>query len=405
MHEAKSVDEAVKRLLAQAAPVKEAEQVSWQVLNGRVLASDIRAPRDVPAFNASKMDGIAIAVDDWQQHQCDAVQMPISQRITAGMTPAPLQTGSAVRIFTGAPLPVGADTVIPQELCDFDGDTVQVKASSIDARRFVRMRGSDVAADDVVLGEGTRLNARHVAQITSLGFGRCPVYKTPRIGILSTGDEVLEPGQEYAGGAVYDANRPLLMSLFNEMGQSAVDLGCVGDSPGALRDVLAAGPPLDMIVLSGGMSVGEEDHVKRTVQSLGHLDFWRVNVKPGRPFAFGAVSRNDVQTPFFGLPGNPAAVLVTFLLFVRPFLIKASGRNDCQIPWQQACLRHDLSANQRETYLRVQWEAGEVFIHPNQDSGAVSSLAHSSGLLRVPAQQTINAGDTLSYVDYRSLLW
>ncbi|GAB4188616.1 MAG: molybdopterin molybdotransferase MoeA [Wenzhouxiangellaceae bacterium] len=400
-----TVEETLARLMAATPPAPASELLELDDALGRVLALPLSAPRDVPAFDASQMDGIALNSAQVLNEAGPAIDWPISQRITAGDTPQALQPATAARIFTGAPLPAGADVVVAQEDCEFTDDRVRFPRDQVTAWRFVRRQGSDTRTGDTVAPAGIRLDARHLAQAASIGNGQVMVYRRLKVGVLSTGDELLSPGAEYRPGAVYDANRPLLCGMLRQLGAIPVDLGCAPDQPEALRARLLDDTTMDLLVVSGGMSVGEEDHVKAVIQAHGGLDFWRVRVKPGKPFACGWLNRDGQRLPVFGLPGNPVSVLVTFLLFVRPWLLRASGREPLVDQWRPLTVLKPLAADRRETYLRVKVQADGASAHTNQDSGAVSALAGSDGLLRIPAETEVAAGDRLDFIDYRSLLW
>ncbi|MES2917123.1 MAG: gephyrin-like molybdotransferase Glp [Pseudomonadota bacterium] len=396
------VDEAVARLVALAREsVPSLETLPLAQAAGRVLAADLVAPLDVPPEANSAMDGFAFRHADLPA----SGELPLSQRIPAGIAPAPLVPGTAARIFTGAIIPAGADTVVMQEHCDYDDRRVVV-ARVPAAGANIRPAGQDIARGQVVLARGMRLTPPAIGVVASLGLACLEVYRPLRIALLCTGDELLAPGEPWRPGCIYNSNRPMLAALLAGWGFEVIDLGQVADSQqdteGALANAVASGA--DVILSTGGVSVGEEDHVKAAVQRRGRLDFWKVAIKPGKPVAVGEVS----GVPFIGLPGNPQSVFVTALVLARPFLLARQGCR--QLHSRSARVSAGFAtrkAADRDEYLRVRLEEGaeaRVVPHPQQSSGALASAVWADGLALVPAGVQVKEGDILRYLGFEALL-
>lgn len=317
-----SYQEALERILAQAQPITETETVPLMYSTNRVLAEDVVSPIDVPGWNNSQMDGYAVRAADLEgASAASPVMLPVSERITAGDVGAPLPAGTAARIFTGAPMPDGADAVVPQEEVVREGDTVRFQ-KPIAVGKWVRVRGSDVPAGEVVLQKGERLTPAAIGMIASIGRAYVTVYRKLRVGIFFSGNELVQPGEPLPPGGIYNSNRFMMRSLLVTLGFEAIDLGSIPDSLEATVSAFErACESADVIVTTGGMSVGEEDHIKPAVERLGRIDVWRVSLKPGKPLAFGEVK----GIPFIGLPGNPVSGFVVFLMIARPYLLRRSG--------------------------------------------------------------------------------
>ncbi|MDE2121856.1 MAG: molybdopterin molybdotransferase MoeA, partial [Betaproteobacteria bacterium] len=317
------VDSALARLLQQAAVPGPAQAVLTEQALGRVLAQDVRSPIDVPGLDNSQMDGYALRCADVRE---PGARLKVAQRIAAGHVGSALHAGEAARIFTGAPIPEGADAVVMQEQCRADGGDVLVDHVPRTGE-WIRRRGIDVAAGSVVLQRGHRLRPQDVGQAASVGVAELLVAPRPRVALLCTGDELAMPGQALRPGGVYNSNRYMLRAMLEALGCEVSDLGQVADTLDATREALAgAARGHDLVLSSGGMSVGGEDHVRPAVESQGHLSHWRIAMKPGKPLAFGALRRPDGgQAHFIGLPGNPVSSFVTFALFVRPFVLALQG--------------------------------------------------------------------------------
>jgi len=385
-----SVAQAIGILLQSAERRVGREDVPLREATGRVLADALRAPIDVPPAANSAMDGYALRHADWPGPDGE---LPLSQRITAGSAPAPLDERSAARIFTGAEIPAGADTVVMQERCEAQGAAVRILELPEEGAN-IRARGQDIRRGQAVLDPGRRLRPQDIGLVASLGLDRLAVYRPLRVALLSTGDELVEPGQAAGPGQIYNSNRYTMRAQLAAWGFETVDLGVARDDPGSVRERLLEGAArADVIVTSGGVSVGEEDHVRDVVASLGRIDLWRIAVKPGKPFAFGSVG----ETPFIGLPGNPVSVFVTLLVIARPFLFACQGRADTVlVPLQRPAL-FGRKASWREDYLRVRSVVDGLEPYPNQSSGALFSTAWGDGLARQPADAAIAVGDLVDY--------
>lgn len=396
------VDEAVGRLIALGrATTPEVETVALADAANRVLAAPVQAPMNVPPEANSAMDGIAFCHADLPSSQ----ELRISQRIPAGHAPQPLERGTAARIFTGAILPPGADTVVMQEHCEFGGDSVRlVKVPEAGAN--VRPAGQDVGRGETLLAQGVRLTAPALGLLASAGITSVRVYRRLRVAILCTGDELLEPGEAWRSGAIYNSNRPMLSALLQGWGFEVVDLGKVPDTrtatEQALREAVASGA--DVVVSTGGVSVGEEDHVKAALQALGQIDFWKIAIKPGKPVAVGSIG----ETVFLGLPGNPQSVLVTALVLARPFLLARQGQS--RVVPENLAVPAGFSrkkAGDRREYLRVRLQPAasglELLPHAQQSSGALLSAAWADGLAAVEAGHSVMAGEYLNFQSFASL--
>lgn len=388
-----SVEQAVATLLADAACRVGVEEVHLRDALGRALATELVAAIDVPPADNSSMDGYALRHAD----ATDPMQgLPLSQRVAAGSVPAALAPGSAARIFTGAEVPAGADTVVMQEHCEPMADAVRVLRLP-ERGANIRRRGQDIARDQCVLGKGHRLRAQDLGLAASLGVSTIAVHKRLRVAILSTGDELVEPGMPSGPGRIYNSNRYILTGQLAAWGFEVVDLGVVRDEPGAVRAaLLQAARGADVIITTGGVSVGEEDHVKAVVESLGRLDLWRIAVKPGKPFACGRVQ----DVPFLGLPGNPVSALITLLIVARPFLFACQGIAHTQVHPLASAAAFAKRGSGREEYLRVRNTAEGVELYPNQSSGALFSTAWGDGLVRQKIDQDIAAGERVDYLPW-----
>jgi molybdopterin molybdotransferase len=407
-----TVREALDFLLGAVRPVGEIETVPTLEANGRVLASDQRSQIDVPSMDNTQMDGYAVRAADCAG---GAARLPVSQRIPAGHVGAPLQPGTAARIFTGALIPSGADAVVMQEMCvaekTADGDRVQVNHAP-EAGAWIRRAGEDIRAGSVILPAGSLLRAQELGLAASVGLADLPVLRRVRVAVFFTGDELAMPGEPLAPGAIYNSNRYLLRGLLQNLGCDMTDYGIVPDSLQATRDTLrAAAAGHDLIITSGGVSVGEEDHIRPAVEAEGRLNMWQIAVKPGKPLAFGEVSRPGGDAAFFlGLPGNPVSSFVTFLLFVRPFIRRLAGMVDVANPAPTGfLLRADFAwpkADRRNEFLRARINAGGgLDLFPNQGSGVLTSTVWGDGLIDNPPGQTIAVGDLVRFIPFNQLLY
>ena len=393
-----SVDDALTQLLAGARPVTEIEQVLTLDAAGRVLAQAQSSTMDVPPMDNSAMDGYAVRLSDLSSFE---KKLKVTQRIPAGSVGKPLEPGTAARIFTGAPVPPGADAVVMQEHCSLSGDVVSIKESPREGE-WIRRTGSDIRNGGLVLAAGRRLLPQDTGLAASVGIKALPVYCKVRLGLFFTGDELVMPGDALPPGRIYNSNRFTLNGLAAAFGCEVRDYGIVPDRLDKTREVLrrAAGEN-DIIVTSGGVSVGDEDHVKPAVEAEGSLLMWKIAMKPGRPLAFGRVN----AAAFIGLPGNPVSSFVTFLIFVRPFLLRTQGIVEVA-PRAIEC-RADFdwpSPDARREFLRVKWNAqGGLDLYPTQDSAVLTSTAWADGLLDNPPAKAIRRGELVRFLPYSEL--
>ena len=398
-----SVDEALAFLLAGAAAVAETEEISTRDATGRVLAQAQYSTLTVPAVDNTSMDGYAVHAADCASGEA---RLPVVQRIPAGSVPQPLARGTAARIFTGAPIPPGADAVVMQEQCAADGDAVVVKHRP-QAGEWVRRVGEDVRAGGEILAQGVKLRPQDTGLAASVGIAALPVYRPLKVAVFFTGDELVMPGEPLPPGRIYNSNRYTLNGLLQLFGCEVTDYGIVPDRLDATRAVLrqaAAGN--DLIVTSGGVSVGEEDHIKPAVEAEGRLDMWKIAVKPGKPLAFGAVNAGAAHTAhFIGLPGNPVSSFVTFLIFVRPFILRCQGV--ARIAPLSFPLRADFdwaTPDARREFLRVKANAaGGLDLYANQSSAVLTSAVWGDGFIDNPARQPIRRGDQVKFLPYTEL--
>ncbi|MFC5547205.1 gephyrin-like molybdotransferase Glp [Massilia aerilata] len=393
------VREALDFLLAAARPVAEVELVDTLEANGRVLAEDQASKLDVPSADNTQMDGYAVRAADCAS---GAAALKVAQRIPAGQVGSFLEPGSAARIFTGALIPDGADAVVMQEQCELDGDTVTVKHAP-QSGEWIRRRGEDVQAGAVILPAGTRLRSQELGLAASVGLAQLPVRRRLRVAVFFTGDELAMPGEPLKPGAIYNSNRFTLRGLLENFGCEFTDYGIVPDSLQATRDTLReAARDHDLIITSGGVSVGEEDHIKPAVEAEGRLNMWQIAVKPGKPLAFGEVG----SAFFLGLPGNPVSSFVTFLLFVRPFLLRLQGVSGDLGP-RALQMRADFDwarPDRRNEFLRARInEQGGLELFPNQGSGVLTSTMWADGLIDCPPGQAIARGDLVRFIPFASL--
>jgi molybdopterin molybdotransferase len=395
-----SVDEALEVLLAGAKPVADIEQIPALQASGRVLAQPLASTMDVPPMDNSAMDGYALRASEVAAPE---TRLKIAQRIAAGEVGKALAPGTAARIFTGAPIPQGADAIVMQEFCAVEGDSVVVRKVP-KAGEWVRRTGSDVRRGDTVVAAGKRLLPQDTGLAASVGIGTMPVYRRVRMGLFFTGDELVMPGEPLAPGRIYNSNRFTLNGMAHAFGCDVRDYGIVPDSLEATRAVLKrASTECDIIVTSGGVSVGEADFVKPAVEAEGSLLMWRISMKPGRPLAFGRVG----SCAFIGLPGNPVSSFVTFLIFVRPFLLRTQGVSEVAPRVTDARADFDwVEPDPRREFLRVKWNAnGGLDLYPTQDSAVLTSTAWADGLVDNPPNRSIRKGDRVQYLPFAELYW
>ena len=408
----KPLDEALADLLVQAVPLHGLDTVITFDADHRVLAQDCVSALQVPPSDNSAMDGYAVRSADVT---AAGGVLAVSQRIAAGDAGAPLQPGSAARIFTGAPVPVGADTILMQEDCEAlaGGDGLgQVRINAVPPPgQWIRRAGEDITRGAVVLSAGTRLTPAELGLAASIGLHQLQVARRPRVALFSTGDELVMPGDvapaQMRPGAIYNSNRFFLRALLLRLGCEVTDMGIVPDRREATIDALrTASAAHDLILTSGGVSVGEEDHIKPAVEALGRLDLWQIAMKPGKPFAYGQIPREGGHAHFMGLPGNPVSSFLTFALLVRPFLLRLQGMPN--VAPQSIAARADFAwtrADKRREFLRVRHNAaGGLDLFANQSSGVLTSAAWGDGVVDNPAGCTIAVGDPVRFISFAELL-
>jgi molybdopterin molybdotransferase len=398
-----SVREALGQLLDAVRPVADTETVPTLEANGRVLAEDQRATINVPSADNTQMDGYAVRAADCES---GSATLPVAQRIAAGSVGDALAPGTAARIFTGALIPPGADAVVMQEQCEAVGDSVTVRHAPRPGE-WIRRTGEDVAAGSIILAAGTRLRSQELGLAASVGLAQLKVARRVRVAVFFTGDELAMPGEPLQPGAIYNSNRFTLRGLLENFGCAFTDYGIVPDSLAATRATLReAAREHDLIITSGGVSVGEEDHIKPAVEAEGQLNMWQIAVKPGKPLAFGEVRRKDGTCFFIGLPGNPVSSFITFLLFVRPFLLRLQGVSGPVEP-RGYTMRADFTlpkGDRRNEFLRVRVNAaGGLDLFPNQGSGVLTSTVWGDGLVDNPPGQAILEGDLVRFIPFAEL--
>lgn len=397
-------EQALEKLLAAAQPVEEVRHVPLLAAAGRVLAVVQQSGVSVPPLDNSAMDGYAVRTADVTTA---GICLPVSQRIPAGTVGVPLQPGSAARIFTGAPIPAGADAVVMQERCEHGEGGVVINHMPKFGEN-IRRAGEDITAGADILPAGVKLRPQEIALAASAGLPELPVYRRVRVGMFFTGDELVQPGEPLPPGAIYNSNRYALRTLLEGMGCEVRDLGAVEDRLDATCDALRrAAADNDLVITSGGVSVGEEDHVKPAVEAEGELDMWKIAIKPGKPLAFGKIRKEGGHAWFIGLPGNPVAAFVTCLMMVRPFVMRLQGIAQItprilNLPCASAWNKPDGA---RLEFLRGRInEAGAIELYRNQGSAVATSLCWSDGLILNPPGNCIAAGDTVRFVSFAELL-
>ena len=395
------VDEALQRLSELVTPVKDVEMIALSDASQRVLAESIFSPVNVPPLANSAMDGYAVRSDEVHV----GVALPVSQRIPAGTVGSPLKVGTIARIFTGAPIPEGADAVVMQELCEVsDGDSNSVVMSeSAECGENIRDAGEDIKAGEQVLAAHHKLRAQDLGLLASVGVSRVSVFKQLKVAVFFTGDELREPGEVLQGGQIYNSNRFTLVAMLQRMGCEVINLGIIRDDLESTIEALnAAAAQSDLVMTSGGVSVGEEDHVKAAVESLGELDLWRISIKPGKPLAFGQVN----GVPFLGLPGNPVSVFATTCVLARPFILAVQGGVFAEVKGFAVIADFDLSYTvRRQEYLRVRLSFssdGKAMLdsYPNQSSGVLTSASWADGFAVVREGVKLSRGDEVEFIPF-----
>ena len=405
-----TAQQAIDHLLSHAQTVTESEEVTTQAALGRILAKNVNSLVDVPPLDNTAMDGYAVRTADTN---VPGAILRLAQRIPAGSIGTQLEPSTTARIFTGAPVPPGADAVVMQEDCTLpEGQVEQVQINVTPALgQWIRRKGEDLTAGKTALVAGTFLRPQELGVAASAGLTHLSVKRRVRVAAFFTGDELALPGEPLKPGGIYNSNRDTLLACLKSLGCDATDLGIVPDRLDATRQALRqASKGHDLIITSGGVSVGEEDHIKPAVTAEGRLDLWQIAIKPGKPLAFGAVRKSDKpedgEAWFIGLPGNPVSSFVTFLLFVRPFILKLQGRD--VIAPQSYPMRADfdwLKADRRNEFLRVKINSqGGLDLFPNQSSGVLTSASWGDGLVDCPPGEAIKAGDMVKYIPFSALL-
>jgi molybdopterin molybdotransferase len=394
-----SADQLLENLLERARGVTETEAVAVTAALGRVLATPQISAITVPPLDNSAMDGYAVRVADVA---APGVKLLVTQRILAGSVGAPLIPGTAARIFTGAPVPSGADAVLMQEDCTADGDNVVINKPPPPGAN-IRRAGEDIGAGAQILAAGTRIGAAEMGLAASVGLADLPVFRRLKVACFFTGDELVTPGAPLSPGQIYNSNRYTLTGLLHDLGCELIDLGIVPDTLEATEAAVArAAHEADVVITSGGVSVGEADYVKAAVETLGRVEMWKVAMKPGKPIVYGRVNDAD----FIGLPGNPVSAFVTFCLFVRPFLLKRMGVFD--VLYRAFAVRADFAwakAGARREFLRTRMQSnGKLALFPNQSSGVLTSCAWADGLVDLGIGDTVQAGDWVRFIPFSELL-
>lgn len=400
------LDDAIAQILAQARTVTATETVALGEATSRVLAADVVSPLNVPAFDNSAMDGYALRSADVCEADVGVKRFIVSQRVPAGAMGRALEFGTLARIFTGAPVPAGADAVVMQENTAIQADGSVVLNVRPEAGDNIRRVGEDIRLGAVVVPACKRLGPADVGVAASVGQAELKVFRRPKVALFVTGDELVEPGGTLSPGNIYDSNRYVLGDLLRRMGCEVHDMGVLRDELSIVKKALEeASGQYDLVLTSGGVSVGEEDHVKQAVTELGELTLWRLAIKPGKPLAFGRIGKNGGQTFFIGLPGNPVSSFVTFLLVGRPFVQKLSGEKS-QLP-RTLTLTAAFSAKTkgRREFLRARvCDDGRVEVYPTQSSGVLTSMAWAQGLVDLPAHTHVQPGDMVRYIPLTELL-
>ncbi|RBA25631.1 gephyrin-like molybdotransferase Glp [Herminiimonas fonticola] len=407
-----TVAEALSFLLSSARKITETNILPTLEANGRILAVAQTSQLDVPPVDNTSMDGYAVRAADCVSGEA---VLRVSQRIPAGHVGQPLEAGCAARIFTGAMIPQGADAVVMQEVCvaskDADGDLVTVKHTP-QSGEWIRRAGEDIKSGSTILAAGQRLRAQELGLAASVGLAQLPVVRKLRVAVFFTGDELAMPGDALKPGAIYNSNKFTLRGLLENLGCDITDYGIVPDTLAATRDTLRrAAAEHDLIITSGGVSVGEEDHIKPAVEAEGHINMWQIAVKPGKPLAFGEVNRAGTSTEnnrafFLGLPGNPVSSFVTFLLFVRPFILRLQGV--AEVAPKAYAMRADFNlpkGDRRNEFLRAKINVeGGLDLFANQSSGVLTSTVWGDGLIDNPPGKAIAKGDIVRFISFSDLM-
>ncbi|MDB9863729.1 molybdopterin molybdotransferase MoeA [Candidatus Thioglobus sp.] len=400
-----SADDALSFLIDSACVTAMTEAVSLDDSLGRILASDIHSTINVPGFDNSAMDGYTIALND-NQIAKENLSFDVVDRVAAGSTGNDLKIGNAARIFTGAPIPYGANTVVMQEECTLSEDKSQIMVKrAINLNENIRPTGNDILKDNVILSLGRQIKPQDISLAASVGVGELVVFKKIKVGVFFTGDELVEPGNPLTPGKIYNSNRYALVALLKQVGCDVINLGNIEDKLDATCEALEAlESQCDLIMTTGGVSVGEEDHVKPAVEKLGELNLWKIRMKPGKPLAYGKVK----QTPFIGLPGNPVSSFVTFCIFSLPFIKKMQGNSNYESKILKVKTNFDCKrAKPRREYARVRidhsTETPLANLFPKQGSDIMSSVVWADGIIEIPENTTFETGTILNYYSMSEL--
>ena len=394
-----SADSALDFLLESAILPVKTEVVSLDDALNRVLAEDIKSSIDVPGFDNSAMDGYTIALGNQHLNNTE-LSFNIVDRIPAGSTGNKLQEGLAARIFTGAPIPKGANTVIMQEECILSANGHQITINrAIKLNENIRPQGNDIVKGGVILNKGRQLKPQDISLAASVGVDKLKVFSKIKVGIFFTGDELVEPGNPLGSGKIYNSNRYALVALLNQVGCEVVNIGNIEDKLQPTIDALSLlSGQCDIVMTTGGVSIGEEDHVKDAVKYLGEINLWKIRIKPGKPLAFGKVA----NTAFIGLPGNPVSSFVTFIIFALPFIKKMQGKSKHTARAIKVRANFDSKhARPRREYARVQLDYSKDIalanLYPKQGSDVMSSIVWSDGIIEIPENKTFEKGELLNY--------
>lgn len=398
-----SYEAAVEQLATAAVPIEDELPVDLHAALGQLLARPVISAIDVPGWDYSAMDGYAVRTQDCA---IAGAELPISQRVPAGVSPLPLAPGTAARIFTGAPIPAGADAVVIQEACEAREAAVRIN-TAVQAGSNIRRRGEDIRVGAEVVAAGTRLLPQHLGLAASVGVAELSVRRRPRVALFASGDELVMPGDSLAPGKIYNSNMFTASALLRLLGCEVIDLGIVKDTLAATKAALRDGArQADLVLASGGVSVGEEDHVKPAVEALGSLDMWRIAIRPGKPLAFGHVE----GTPFIGTPGNPVSLFVTFVLLARPFILRLQGRADWRPQPRHAIAEFDWPRpDKRREFQRARVEFDDqglahLQVHPSRSSGVLSSVTWANALAVIAEGRVIHRGDDVAFIPFSELL-
>jgi molybdopterin molybdotransferase len=393
-----TLEQAGTLMLAAARPIAGVEELTTGAAGGRVLARPVSALVDVPPLDNAQMDGYAVRCADLPGVPAT---LPVALRIAAGQAPGILPAAAAARIFTGAPIPAGCDAVVMQEATQAQGESVVIREAPV-VGQWIRRRGSDITLGSVALQAGQALRAQHLGIAASVGAAHLTVVRRPRVALFCTGDELATPGETPAPGRIYNSNRFVLAGLLQALGCEVHDLGIVPDKLAATQLALErAATGADLVLSSGGVSVGEEDHVKAALSSMGELQMWQIAIKPGKPLAFGRIG----AVPFIGLPGNPVASFVAFLVLVRPFILRCMGV--AAVAPRAASVRADFERAAdpvRREFLRARFnDTGGLELFPSQNSALLSSVSWADGLVDLPAATAVVHGQSVRFLSFGEL--